>query len=109
MSSLIATFICPSLISVANTPFCSEIGQLANTVSQLQSAGSSNLPSQTIQNPRGNTMEKNYLNQHSSCQDQPKLTPNRMPTRSLGQRKLSQRRFQLEPSRQGSPNQMKSC
>ncbi|RDX84369.1 hypothetical protein CR513_34587, partial [Mucuna pruriens] len=31
-----------------------QIGQLANTVSQLQSVGSSNLPSQTIPNPRGN-------------------------------------------------------
>ncbi|RDX93861.1 hypothetical protein CR513_23823, partial [Mucuna pruriens] len=31
-----------------------QIGQLANTVSQLQSAGSSNLPSQTIPNLRGN-------------------------------------------------------
>ncbi|RDX82922.1 hypothetical protein CR513_36231, partial [Mucuna pruriens] len=31
-----------------------QIGQLANTVSQLQSAGSSNLPSQPIPNPRGN-------------------------------------------------------
>ncbi|RDY07569.1 hypothetical protein CR513_08319, partial [Mucuna pruriens] len=31
-----------------------QIRQLENTVSQLQSAGSSNLPSQTIQNPRGN-------------------------------------------------------
>ncbi|RDX94156.1 Retrovirus-related Pol polyprotein, partial [Mucuna pruriens] len=31
-----------------------QIGQLANTVSQLQSARSSNLPSQTIPNPRGN-------------------------------------------------------
>ncbi|RDX73363.1 Retrovirus-related Pol polyprotein, partial [Mucuna pruriens] len=31
-----------------------QIRQLANTVSQLQSAGSSNLPSQTIPNPRGN-------------------------------------------------------
>ncbi|RDX99133.1 hypothetical protein CR513_17857, partial [Mucuna pruriens] len=31
-----------------------QIGQLANTVSQLQSAGSSNLPSQTIPNPWGN-------------------------------------------------------
>ncbi|RDY07246.1 hypothetical protein CR513_08665, partial [Mucuna pruriens] len=30
-----------------------QIGQLANTVSQLQSAGSSNLPSQSIPNPRG--------------------------------------------------------
>ncbi|RDX78129.1 hypothetical protein CR513_41636, partial [Mucuna pruriens] len=30
-----------------------QIGQLANTVSHLQSAGSSNLPSQTIPNPRG--------------------------------------------------------
>ncbi|RDX87720.1 hypothetical protein CR513_30764, partial [Mucuna pruriens] len=31
-----------------------QIGQLANTVNQLQSTGSSNLPSQTIPNPRGN-------------------------------------------------------
>ncbi|RDX98048.1 hypothetical protein CR513_19092, partial [Mucuna pruriens] len=31
-----------------------QIGKLANTVSQLQSAGSSNVPSQTIPNPRGN-------------------------------------------------------
>ncbi|RDX84351.1 hypothetical protein CR513_34614, partial [Mucuna pruriens] len=31
-----------------------QIGQLASIVSQLQSAGSSNLPSQTIPNPRGN-------------------------------------------------------
>ncbi|RDX69448.1 hypothetical protein CR513_51436, partial [Mucuna pruriens] len=31
-----------------------QIGQLANIVSQLQSARSSNLPSQTIPNPRGN-------------------------------------------------------
>ncbi|RDX91709.1 hypothetical protein CR513_26264, partial [Mucuna pruriens] len=32
-----------------------QIGQLANTVSQLQSTGSSNLPSQTIPNPIGNS------------------------------------------------------
>ncbi|RDX99225.1 hypothetical protein CR513_17746, partial [Mucuna pruriens] len=32
-----------------------QIGQLANTVSQLQSPRSNNLPSQTIPNPRGNT------------------------------------------------------
>ncbi|RDX72221.1 hypothetical protein CR513_48322, partial [Mucuna pruriens] len=31
-----------------------QIGQLANTVSQLQSIRSSKLPSQTIPNPRGN-------------------------------------------------------
>ncbi|RDX97045.1 hypothetical protein CR513_20228, partial [Mucuna pruriens] len=31
-----------------------QIGHIANTMSQLQSAGSSNLPSQTIPNPRGN-------------------------------------------------------
>ncbi|RDX60336.1 hypothetical protein CR513_61526, partial [Mucuna pruriens] len=31
-----------------------QIGQLASTVSELQSAGSSSLPSQTIPNPRGN-------------------------------------------------------
>ncbi|RDX85927.1 hypothetical protein CR513_32796, partial [Mucuna pruriens] len=32
-----------------------QVGQLPNTVSQLQSVGSENLPSQTILNPRGNT------------------------------------------------------
>ncbi|RDX61444.1 hypothetical protein CR513_60324, partial [Mucuna pruriens] len=31
-----------------------QVGQLANSVSQLQLAGSGNLPSQTISNPRGN-------------------------------------------------------
>ncbi|RDY06779.1 hypothetical protein CR513_09186, partial [Mucuna pruriens] len=31
-----------------------QVGQLANSVSQLQSAGSGNLPSQVIPNPRGN-------------------------------------------------------
>ncbi|RDX97718.1 hypothetical protein CR513_19469, partial [Mucuna pruriens] len=31
-----------------------QIGQLASTMSQLQSVGSNNLPSQTIPNPRGN-------------------------------------------------------
>ncbi|RDX92981.1 hypothetical protein CR513_24825, partial [Mucuna pruriens] len=31
-----------------------QIGQLANTVSELQSTGSSNLPSQLTLNPRGN-------------------------------------------------------
>ncbi|RDY10037.1 hypothetical protein CR513_05502, partial [Mucuna pruriens] len=31
-----------------------QVGQLANSVSQLQSTGSGNLPSQTIPNPRGN-------------------------------------------------------
>ncbi|RDY03016.1 hypothetical protein CR513_13451, partial [Mucuna pruriens] len=31
-----------------------QVGQLANSVSQLQSAGSGNLPSQPIPNPRGN-------------------------------------------------------
>ncbi|RDY03924.1 hypothetical protein CR513_12427, partial [Mucuna pruriens] len=31
-----------------------QIGQLADTVSELQSAGSSNLPSQPVPNPRGN-------------------------------------------------------
>ncbi|RDY14046.1 hypothetical protein CR513_00947, partial [Mucuna pruriens] len=35
-----------------------QIGQLANTVSQLQSVGSNNLPSQTIPNPRGNASWK---------------------------------------------------
>ncbi|RDX94721.1 hypothetical protein CR513_22857, partial [Mucuna pruriens] len=35
-----------------------QIGQLANTVSQLQSAGSSNLPSQSIPNPRGNASSR---------------------------------------------------
>ncbi|RDX98397.1 hypothetical protein CR513_18675, partial [Mucuna pruriens] len=36
-----------------------QIGQLADTMSHLQSTGSSNLPSQTIPNPRGNASAVN--------------------------------------------------
>ncbi|RDX77186.1 hypothetical protein CR513_42734, partial [Mucuna pruriens] len=86
-----------------------QIGQLANIVSHLQSAGSNNLPSQTIQNPRGNASAVTLR----SGKELPQPTLQRvlrsaeadsepMPTRHLGKTKLSQRRFQLGPSRQGS-------
>ncbi|RDY02516.1 hypothetical protein CR513_13987, partial [Mucuna pruriens] len=55
-----------------------QIGQLANTVSQLQSAGSSNLPSQTIPNPRGNasvvTLRSGKELPHFTLQQLPRST-----------------------------------
>ncbi|RDX73437.1 hypothetical protein CR513_46962, partial [Mucuna pruriens] len=69
-----------------------QIGQLADI-----SIGSSNLRSQTIPNPRGNSSAvtlrsgKNYPNQHcNSCRDQPRLTLNQMPTHNLDKTKMSQ-------------------
>ncbi|RDX73121.1 hypothetical protein CR513_47313, partial [Mucuna pruriens] len=53
-----------------------QIGQLANIL-----LGSSNLPSQTIPNLRGNAMEKNCHSQHyNNYQDRLRLTLSRMPT-----------------------------
>ncbi|RDX63348.1 hypothetical protein CR513_58237, partial [Mucuna pruriens] len=90
-------------------PYEMQIGQLANTVSHLHSAESSNLLSQTIPNLRGN-MEKHCHNQHcNSCQDQLMPTLSLMSTyRCLSKTKLSYCRFQFEPSQQGSLNLMKS-
>ncbi|RDX63805.1 hypothetical protein CR513_57723, partial [Mucuna pruriens] len=87
-----------------------QIGQLATIVSQLQSADSSNLPSQTISNPRGNATAKNYLNLHSSRRrSQPKSTLKQLLTHSHAKRQLSHCRFHLGPSRQGDQSQMKKC
>ncbi|RDX86314.1 hypothetical protein CR513_32363, partial [Mucuna pruriens] len=87
-----------------------QIGQLANTVSQLQSAGSSNLPSQTIPNPRGNAsvvtlrsgkeLAQPTLQQlprsavanskpNADSQSRPeKIVPAPFPTRTISARKL---------------------
>ncbi|RDY01966.1 hypothetical protein CR513_14644, partial [Mucuna pruriens] len=85
-----------------------QIGQLGNTVSQLQSAGSSNLPSQTILNPRGNASavtlrSRKELSQpaqqlsgsaeadsesDANSQSRPKKTvPASFPTRTISARK----------------------
>ncbi|RDX74818.1 hypothetical protein CR513_45377, partial [Mucuna pruriens] len=55
-----------------------QIGQLANTVSNLQLAGSSNLPLQTTPNPRGNA---------SAGPQQDKTVPLLFPTRTISTRK----------------------
>ncbi|RDX72929.1 hypothetical protein CR513_47510, partial [Mucuna pruriens] len=54
-----------------------QIGQLANTVSHLQSAGSNNLPSQTILNLRGNasavTLRSGRVLPQITLQQEPRL------------------------------------
>ncbi|RDY12843.1 hypothetical protein CR513_02307, partial [Mucuna pruriens] len=55
-----------------------QVGQLANTVSQLQSAGSGNLPSQTILNSKGNASVVSLrsgreLPQQAAPQQKPRL------------------------------------
>ncbi|RDY02631.1 hypothetical protein CR513_13884, partial [Mucuna pruriens] len=75
-----------------------QIGQLENTVSQIQLAGSSNLPSQIIPNPRGNASVVT-LRSGKELLQLAKPTLNQMPTHSLGRRRLSHCHFHLEPSR----------
>ncbi|RDX72413.1 hypothetical protein CR513_48110, partial [Mucuna pruriens] len=71
-----------------------QIGQLANTMSQLQLAGSSNLPSQTISNLRGNSSALPRLakaNSESNANSQSRLEksiPTPFPTRTILARKL---------------------
>ncbi|RDX83562.1 hypothetical protein CR513_35501, partial [Mucuna pruriens] len=65
-----------------------QIGQLANTVSQLQSAGSNNLPSQTIPNSRGNASlprsAKADSEPNADSQSRPEKTvPTPFPTRTI--------------------------
>ncbi|RDX76052.1 hypothetical protein CR513_44003, partial [Mucuna pruriens] len=86
-----------------------QIGQLANTVSQLQSAGSSNLPSQTIPNLRGNASVVTLKSRKELLQPallQPprsaEADSDQMMTHSLSRRQLSHCHFHLGPSRQGS-------
>ncbi|RDY04637.1 hypothetical protein CR513_11628, partial [Mucuna pruriens] len=57
-----------------------QVGQLANSVSQLQSVGSENLPSQTIPNPKGNA---SVVSQRSGRELPQQLMPSlsRRPTR----------------------------
>ncbi|RDX81266.1 hypothetical protein CR513_38071, partial [Mucuna pruriens] len=52
-----------------------KIGQLANTMSHLQSAGSSNLPSKTILNLRGNAS----IVILRSGKEFPQLAPQQLP------------------------------
>ncbi|RDX97365.1 hypothetical protein CR513_19861, partial [Mucuna pruriens] len=70
-----------------------QIGQLANTVSHLQSAGSSNLPSQTIPNPRRNASLPRSAEANSKpdadLQSRPeKAVPLPFPSRPTSARKL---------------------
>ncbi|RDX89334.1 hypothetical protein CR513_28950, partial [Mucuna pruriens] len=75
-----------------------QIGQLANTVSHLQSVGSNNLPSQTISNPRGNAsvvtlrngkeLPQPTLQQLPRSASRPeKIVPVPFPTRTVSARK----------------------
>ncbi|RDY01512.1 hypothetical protein CR513_15144, partial [Mucuna pruriens] len=71
-----------------------QVGQLANSVSQLQLAGSGNLPSQTIPNPRGNasvkprpTNTESNSNANSQPSRQASLVPAPFPSRTLSARK----------------------
>ncbi|RDX88029.1 hypothetical protein CR513_30433, partial [Mucuna pruriens] len=68
-----------------------QIGQVANIVSQLQSAGSSNLPSQTIPNLRGNAsvvILRIDSKPNADSQSRPKKTvPVPFPTRIVSVRK----------------------
>ncbi|RDX87915.1 hypothetical protein CR513_30544, partial [Mucuna pruriens] len=87
-----------------------QIGQLANTMSHLQSVGSSNLPSQTIPNPRGNASAltlrsgkelpqlapqqlsrsanaNSELDTNSQMPQQDKTVPLSFPTRTISTRK----------------------
>ncbi|RDY11824.1 hypothetical protein CR513_03465, partial [Mucuna pruriens] len=76
-----------------------QIGQLANTMSHLQSTGSKNLPSQTIPNPRGNvsvvtlrselrpTDADSESNANSQVPQQDRPAPLPFPTWTLSTRK----------------------
>ncbi|RDX64881.1 hypothetical protein CR513_56506, partial [Mucuna pruriens] len=59
-----------------------QIGQLANSVSQIQSTGSGNLPSQTIPNPKGGNMSVVTLRSSKELQNAPQPTPNPTETKS---------------------------
>ncbi|RDY10372.1 hypothetical protein CR513_05106, partial [Mucuna pruriens] len=72
-----------------------QVGQLANFVGQLQSAGFGNLPSQTIPNPRGNVSIKLRsvgteleLDADSQAPQQARPIPIPFPSRTLSARKL---------------------
>ncbi|RDX98363.1 hypothetical protein CR513_18724, partial [Mucuna pruriens] len=66
-----------------------QIDQLANLVSQIQSAGSENLPSQTIPNPKRRKREhrdadkRQGITTDSRVQQRAKTTPLPFPSRSL--------------------------
>ncbi|RDY06224.1 hypothetical protein CR513_09828, partial [Mucuna pruriens] len=56
-----------------------QVGQLANSISQLQSAGFGNLPLQTIQNPRGNA---SVVSLRRELQEAPQQKPKSTGTES---------------------------
>ncbi|RDY12871.1 hypothetical protein CR513_02301, partial [Mucuna pruriens] len=69
-----------------------QIGQLANIVSHLQSAGSNNLPSQTIPNSRGNASAlalrtDSEPNTNSQMFQQDKIVPLPFPNQTISIRK----------------------
>ncbi|RDX90805.1 hypothetical protein CR513_27313, partial [Mucuna pruriens] len=70
-----------------------QIGQLADTVRHLQSTKSSNLPSQTIPNLRGNanalprSAKTNSELDANSQSQQDKIVPMSFPTRTISTRK----------------------
>ncbi|RDY14454.1 hypothetical protein CR513_00473, partial [Mucuna pruriens] len=75
-----------------------QVGQLVNSISQLQSAGSGNLPSQTIPNPRGNAsvvslrsgkeLQAAPQQKPRSTSTEPNSDANSQPSRTLSARKL---------------------
>ncbi|RDX60140.1 hypothetical protein CR513_61745, partial [Mucuna pruriens] len=70
-----------------------QIGQVANTMSHLQSVGSNSLPSQTIPNLRGNaslstsTKVDSELDANLQVQQQEKVVPLPFPNRTISTRK----------------------
>ncbi|RDX95064.1 hypothetical protein CR513_22455, partial [Mucuna pruriens] len=64
-----------------------QIGQLANSVSQIQSAGSGNLPSQIVPNSKGGNMSAITQRSSKELQQQAKTTPLSFPSWSLSTRK----------------------
>ncbi|RDY07557.1 hypothetical protein CR513_08305, partial [Mucuna pruriens] len=75
-----------------------QIGQLANTMSQLQSAGSSNLPSQTILNPRGNANAQlpKSVEADSKPNADPQSRPERVVPLPFPSRTISTRKPELD-------------
>ncbi|RDX73867.1 hypothetical protein CR513_46469, partial [Mucuna pruriens] len=88
-----------------------QIGQLANSVSQIQSTRSRNLPSQTIPNPKGgNMMARNYKLHHDQNRTQWMLNLNQKPTLEFSNKiRPPYYRFPPGHSHQRSLKLMKTC
>ncbi|RDX69821.1 hypothetical protein CR513_51012, partial [Mucuna pruriens] len=89
-----------------------QIGRLATTMSQLQSAGSSNLPSQTILNPRGNASAITLRSSKELPQPAQQQTPKSAEADSeaiADSQSHPETTIPLSfPSRQGDQSQMKN-